>query len=93
MESLSQVMNKWREEGYDKQITFDESGNPSVEGKNLSKADVSIDKTERFEGNSNPSDMSILYAVSHEGEKLGIIVDNYDPKAESKVGLFLRDVQ
>lgn len=93
MESLSQIMNKWRGEGYSADIHVDKHYNAVVDGKELDKSKLQIDKQKRFEGESNPSDMSILFAISQEGKKLGLIVDTFNPKEESDTSVFLKDVQ
>lgn len=93
MKSLSQIMNEWRAEGYAGEIAIDKNRTASIEGKKLDKSKLRIDKHERFEGDSNPSDMSILFAISEEGKKLGLIVDSYDPKVESETSAFLKGLE
>lgn len=92
MESLSQVMNVWRDEGYNNEISIDDNQNAYVQGEKINPEELKIDKKERFEGQTNPSDMSILFAVSHKGKKLGLIVDSYSPKEETVTSKFLQSV-
>ncbi len=42
-----------------------------------------IDETYRFEGQSNPDDSSVIYAVSSNPDLKGILVDAYGVYAES----------
>ncbi len=42
-----------------------------------------IDETYRFEGQSNPDDSSVIYAVSSSPDLKGILVDAYGVYAES----------
>ena len=47
----------------------------------------------RFEGESNPDDMSILFAIeTHDGRK-GTIVDAYGAYADAKIGEFMKRVE
>lgn len=47
----------------------------------------------RFEGESNPDDMSILYAIeTHDGRK-GTIVDAYGAYADARIGDFMKGVE
>jgi quercetin dioxygenase-like cupin family protein len=51
----------------------------------LSPEDFEIDKVYRFEGNTNPEDQSILYAISSPKFKLkGVLVNGYGISAEEK---------
>jgi len=44
----------------------------------LLPSDFEVDKTFRFEGNSNPSDEAILYAISSlDGKIKGVFVNSY----------------
>lgn len=48
----------------------------------------------RFEGQSNPSDNSIVYLlVKRDGSKKGIIVNSYSIYASGTVSKFIREVQ
>ena len=42
-----------------------------------------VDETYRFEGQSNPDDSSVIYAVSSKPDLKGILVDAYGVYAES----------
>jgi len=53
-------------------------------GLNLDPADFHIDEFHRFEGNSDPEDQSIVYAIKSERHGLkGILVNAYGPDASS----------
>lgn len=43
----------------------------------LSPSSFVIDKFHRFEGDSNPSDMSIIFAISTDDGDKGILIDAY----------------
>lgn len=51
---------------------------------NLDPADFHIDEFHRFEGNSDPEDQSIVYAISSDKHGLkGILVNAYGPDASA----------
>jgi hypothetical protein len=84
MTTLSRVMTILRERGYteDFNLTQDYIGCP--DGKCFMYPDeFSIDKVYRFEGDSDPADQAILYAISSEKYKLkGVLVDGYGGSSE-----------
>jgi len=77
--TLSTTMTKLREEGYVEDFNL---GFNCVHCRNeqlkLSPKDFQIDKYYRFEGESNPSDSAILYAISSEKHNVkGVLVNGY----------------
>ena len=48
--------------------------------------------THRFEGVSDPDDMSILYAIETRSGVRGTLADAFGAYADPRVGAFLRDV-
>jgi hypothetical protein len=56
-------------------------------------ADVRIVDFYRFEGESNPDDMSILYAIECVDSTRGTISNSYGPMADSDVDAFILQVE
>jgi hypothetical protein len=54
--------------------------------------DVIIEKTVRYEGDSNPDDMSIIYAIATITGTMGILIDAYGTYANPKISEFIREV-
>lgn len=79
MNTLSQVLNKLRERGFDNELKFSDHGRmQSEEGKDIYDAeDLKIIKTYRFEGASDPSDSSVLYIMEDKKGKKGYVIDAY----------------
>lgn len=77
--TLSQTMEKLRKEGYVEDFNLQQNCLECRNGKFRVFADnFKVDKFFRFEGDSNPSDSSILYAISSEEPKLkGVLVNAY----------------
>lgn len=79
MTTLSAVMEKMRKNGYDHELKMSDHGRmQSPDAQKIYNPDeLTIVKTYRFEGESDPSDSSILYLMhDKEGEK-GYVLDAY----------------
>ena len=77
MDTLSQTLNLLKQQGY----TEDFNLHPDCiecNGLKLSPGEFVIDKVFRFEGESDPSDESILYAISSKDQSIkGTLVNGY----------------
>ena len=81
-------MNALRKEGYVEDFNLQKSWLQCSKGQRLTADDFKVDRFYRFEGESNPSDAAILYAISSERHGLkGILVNAYgiysDPAADA----------
>ncbi len=80
--TLVETLENLRKEGYteDFNIRFDSL---ICEKACLLPQDFEIDQTFRFEGNTNPSDEAILYAISAKNYNLkGVVVNSYGVYAD-----------
>ena len=77
--TLSETMNELRKEGYTEDFNLQENCLECRNGQFKVFADeFKVDKFFRFEGESNPSDSAILYAISSDIKKLkGLLVNAY----------------
>ncbi|MGS0747839.1 hypothetical protein [Halpernia sp. GG3] len=97
MLTLSQVMNKLAQKGIVREFRMNDKGEMRLTNfeKNYEPSDLSIFKTFRFEGDSNPGDNAVLYvAEDNEGNK-GMIIDSYGAESNypgDSWGNFLRDI-
>lgn len=57
------------------------------------KDKVLLREAYRFEGMSNPADMSILYALETAGGEKGTMLVNYGPNTPQKIVQFFRDLE
>ncbi|MBS1944363.1 MAG: phosphoribosylpyrophosphate synthetase [Bacteroidetes bacterium] len=82
-DTLSQAVNDLIARGYKDELTL--SGECLVcNGRNtsLSPDDFVIDEFHRFEGDSNPSDESIVYAISSDRHRVkGVLINAFGPDA------------
>lgn len=79
MNTLSQILEKLRLKGKDNEIKMSDHG--KMQSANLNKIyapeDLTIIKTYRFEGMSDPGDNSVLYVVEDKDADIGYMLDAY----------------
>jgi hypothetical protein len=60
--------------------------------RNYNPEEVKVLNFYRFEGDSDPADNSILYAIETTDGSRGTLVDAYGPYADSKISSFMHQV-
>jgi len=79
MNTLSQILEKLRLKGKDNEIRMSDHG--KMQSTSLNKIytpdELTIVKTYRFEGMSDPADNSVLYLVEDNEKNIGYILDAY----------------
>ncbi|SFI38255.1 hypothetical protein [Halpernia frigidisoli] len=97
MLTLSQVMNKLAQKGVVKEYRMNDEGEMRLTNsdKNYEPSELTILRSYRFEGDSNPDDNAVLYvAVDHEDNR-GMIIDSYGAESNypgDKFDEFLRNI-
>ncbi|PUZ19384.1 hypothetical protein GA0116948_1071 [Chitinophaga costaii] len=79
MTTLSRVLEKLREKGLDDEFKMSDHGrmqSPKT-GKIYNPEDLIIIKTYRFEGESDPSDSSVVYVMEDGEGKKGYVLDAF----------------
>jgi hypothetical protein len=77
MTTLSEVIEKLRMKRRDNEFLLSDKGFSVGNGKFYQPADLKIVKTYRFEGESDPSDSSILYVIEANDGLTGYSIDAY----------------
>lgn len=77
MATLSQVMEKLRLKKLDNEFRWENGLFTAGKGKTYTPEGLTIIKTFRFEGESNPSDSSILYIIEANDGLIGYSLDSY----------------
>ncbi|WP_407403852.1 hypothetical protein [Chryseobacterium sp.] len=79
MSTLSQVMQTMAKRGITKEYRMNEQGEMKYEGSGNSyqPQDLSIIKSYRFEGDSNPDDNAVLYIITDKQGNIGMMIDSY----------------
>ena len=94
MKSLVECVNRLTIEGFDKQFKAVKDGLKELSSEKIySPFQVRILNFYRFEGESDPADNSILYALETDDGLRGTLVDAYGPYADSKVTEFIKEVE
>lgn len=97
MTTLSQVMETLRKRGIHKEFRMNEECEMKYESskKNYLPDELTILKTYRFEGDSNPADNVVLYVVQADDKNFGIIIDSYGAESNypgPEFDNFLREI-
>jgi hypothetical protein len=94
MKTLTSVINRLTTEGFEAQFKVMKNGLKSLSTEKVySPTDVKIVNFYRFEGESDPADNSILYAIeTADGEK-GTLSDAYGIYADANVAEFIKEVE
>jgi hypothetical protein len=90
--TLSQAVEDLKKQGYTHELTLTEEGlfNNALP---LNPLLFTIDSFHRFEGPSDPADMSIVYAVSSETLGLkGLLVGDYGGKAQDFIHKMVKNL-
>ncbi|PIF43945.1 hypothetical protein CLU96_0869 [Chryseobacterium sp. 52] len=97
MTTLSQVMKTLAERGIHREFRM--NANCEMKFENSEKvyqpSELTILKTYRFEGDSNPDDSAVLYVVRDNAGNRGMIIDSYGADSNypgEKFDEFLRDI-
>ena len=94
MKSLQACLAKMIETGYTDDFKATDEGLISLRTDKLySPKEVIIKNFYRFEGASDPDDMSILYAIETNDGVKGTLVDAYGPYASPEVNQFILEVE
>ncbi len=97
MTTLSQVMNTLAQRGIHREFRMNENGDMKLDNseQNYNPSDLTILKTYRFEGDSNPDDSAVLYVLKDDAGNRGMIIDSYGADSNysgEKFDEFLRDI-
>ena len=93
MKTVVEVINRLREKHYIHD--FEVSHHKLIckdTGECFDAHEVTIDKTFRFEGDSNPDDMSVLFALTSKSGTQGILIDAYGTYANADVSEFIKKI-
>lgn len=92
--TLMEAVEKLKARGYTHNFKVDSEGMlVSENGASFSPPEVELHEFHRFEGISNPSDMSIVYAVSTNSGLKGTVVDAYGVSGSEITAGFMNKVE
>lgn len=88
MTTLSQVLEKLRLKKYDNEFMYTPGGFTTGNNKFYQPEDLVILKTYRFEGESSPSDSSILYLIQANDGLTGYSIDAFGAYSGHEEGYY-----
>ncbi|MDQ0592114.1 hypothetical protein QFZ37_000483 [Chryseobacterium ginsenosidimutans] len=97
MTTLSQVMTRLAQRGIHREFRMNENCEMKLENseKIYTPTELTIIKTYRFEGPSNPDDNAVLYLVKDSDGNMGMIIDSYGAESNypKEFDNYLREVR
>ena len=95
MTDMEKCLNRLESEGYIDQYRVEENRMVSLgeDSRKYKQEEVKAVNFFRFEGISNPDDMSILYAIETADGRKGTLVDAYGVYADDETGEFFQQVE
>lgn len=94
MTTLVKCTNTLAHEGYTENFIAKEKGIEAPSKKKIYKpGDVKINSFYRFEGESDPADNAILYAIETSDGTKGMLIDGYGAYTNSLVSKFILEVE
>lgn len=93
--TLSETMNELRKQGYVEDFNLQQNCLECRNGQfKIFTDEFKVDKFFRFEGESNPSDAAILYAISSDKHQLrGVLVNAYGIYSETVTDEMLQKLE
>jgi hypothetical protein len=93
LKSEKEYINVYQEKGYSESYRIQDTMLVSGTAKmRFNPMDVHIVAEHRFEGISNPSDMSILYVIETKDGGKGTVLANYSPASDTAMAEFFNSI-
>jgi hypothetical protein len=92
--TMVEALEELKKRGFSQNMTVNENGKLALtDGKTFSPDEVTLVEYHRFEGETNPSDSSIVYAVETNSGAKGAVVDSYGADASETTSKFMNKVK
>jgi len=89
--TLSEALEALKKKGFAESFIIDDHGMRGMENRSRIRPEhVTIVEYHRFEGASNPDDMSVVYAIETTDGRRGTLVDAYGTYATPEVDTFVK---
>ncbi|HUR31581.1 MAG TPA: hypothetical protein VMZ69_09115 [Saprospiraceae bacterium] len=94
MSTMVSILEVLSGTGYTVQFKADSTGITSLTTNKMYKPDeVMINHFHRFEGESNPDDSSIVYAIETKSGEKGTLIDSYGAYTDTSISDFINKVK
>jgi hypothetical protein len=92
--TLNEALEALKQKGYDESFIIDDHGMRGIENRDrIRPEDVTIVEYHRFEGISNPDDMSVVFVIETTDGRRGTLVDAYGTYAGPQVDTFVKQAK
>lgn len=92
--TLGEALEALRKDGFTESFIIDDQGMRGMEDRNrIRPEDVTIVQYHRFEGTSNPDDMSVVYVIETTDGRKGTLVDAYGTYTNPDVDTFVKQAK
>ena len=92
--TMAEAVEDLRKRGFAANFEFlDKTFRAVNSGKTFQPDELTIVEHHRFEGVSDPDDMSVLYVIEANDGTRGTIADAFGPQADPELGAFLKTVK
>ncbi|MBI1307758.1 MAG: hypothetical protein GC181_14235 [Bacteroidetes bacterium] len=90
--TVTEAINKLRERGFD--LDFNPGKNCVIcNGQKFNAEELEIVDVYRYEGNTDPSDEAIVYAIEAQFGLKGILVDGYGASADNDTSELIKKIR
>lgn len=87
------LIEKYQKRGFTRNFTCENGSLIELESKKkYQPKQITILREHRFEGMSNPSDMSILYVIETDDNLKGLVTASYGGSNDTSVGEFFKEI-
>ena len=94
MDTLSQRMNDLKNKGYREEFKISGNSLTTSDGTHsFSPKQININEHFRFEGESDPADMTVLYAVETDSGIKGLLIDAFGLYSDPEDALFMQKIR
>ena len=93
MNTITEIINKLRAKNYTNDFIIENDTLICKEtGESFTPDELVIEEIHRFEGDSNPDDMSIIYAITAISGTRGLVIDAYGTYSNPQISSFIKNV-
>ncbi|RUA38028.1 MAG: phosphoribosylpyrophosphate synthetase [Bacteroidetes bacterium] len=92
MNTIAQKITELKKEGFTEDFFF-EDGKLRTDNDSFDRGDINSIEEYRFEGKSNPDDLSILYQITTKSGQKGTIADGFGPNANQELTEFILEAE
>ena len=91
--TVTEALQGLAKRGFSGNFRVEDDGLRIGDGSLVPPGDVTIVEYHRFEGETNPGDMSVVYALECKDGTRGVLIDAYGTYADPSVAEFIKKVE